>query len=155
MLATLLSFSGFAQEAILTSGGDASSTTGTVSYSVGQMVYTTNTGTTGTVAQGVQQPYEISVAIAIENTDDILLDFKVYPNPVRDILRLKTGERNIENIYYQLLDVKGNLLQNGKIRDAETLINMSGFPSATYLLKVICTGDSASQEMKLFKIIKR
>ena len=144
-----------AQEAILTTGGDASSTTGSVSYSVGQIVYTTNTGATGSVAQGVQQPYEISISTAIKNTKDILLDFKAYPNPVRDNLRLRTGNRNFDNLYYQLLDIKGNLLKQEKISDSETLINMSGFPSATYLLKVIYTKDSSSQEMKLFKIIKR
>ncbi len=46
-----------AQEATLASGGNATGSGGSVSYSVGQVVYTTNIGTTGSVAQGVQQAY--------------------------------------------------------------------------------------------------
>ena len=37
------------------SGGDATGSGGSVAYSVGQIVYTTSTGTTGSVAQGVEQ----------------------------------------------------------------------------------------------------
>lgn len=48
-----------AQESVNATGGNASGSGGSASYSVGQVVYTTNTGTNGTVAQGVQQPFEI------------------------------------------------------------------------------------------------
>ena len=58
----------YAQEAIPTSGGDASSNKGSVSYSVGQIVYSSNTATNGTVTQGVQQAYEIYVTTGIEET---------------------------------------------------------------------------------------
>jgi hypothetical protein len=44
-----------AQESVNGSGGDATGTGGTSSYSIGQVVYTTATGTNGSVAQGVQQ----------------------------------------------------------------------------------------------------
>ena len=50
-----------AQQAITATGGNASGSGGTVAYSVGQIIYATNTGTTGSVAQGVHQPYEISI----------------------------------------------------------------------------------------------
>lgn len=57
-----------AQEATNTTGGDASGSDGTVSYSVGQVVYTTNTEPTGSVAQGAQQPYEIFITAGIGET---------------------------------------------------------------------------------------
>ncbi|MCP4553263.1 MAG: T9SS C-terminal target domain-containing protein, partial [Bacteroidetes bacterium] len=41
-----------------TSGGEASGSGGAVSYSVGQVVCQTYSGTNGSVAEGVQQPYE-------------------------------------------------------------------------------------------------
>ena len=44
-----------AQQATTATGGNASGSGGTVAYSVGQIVYTTNTGSTGSVAQGMQQ----------------------------------------------------------------------------------------------------
>jgi len=49
-----------AQEATTTAGGEASGSGGYASYTVGQVVYTTKTGTNGnSVIEGVQQPYEI------------------------------------------------------------------------------------------------
>jgi hypothetical protein len=45
-----------------------------------------NAGTNGTAAQGVQQPYEISVVTAIEKALDILLEMVVYPNPATDFV---------------------------------------------------------------------
>ena len=46
-----------AQEAVITVGGDASSSDGTVAYSIGQIVYTTIIGTNGSVAQGVSKGF--------------------------------------------------------------------------------------------------
>jgi len=69
-LAFLLSFSVNAQtshQVLSASGGDASGSGGSVAYSVGQIVYTTSTGTTGSVAQGVEQAYEIS-SVGIKET---------------------------------------------------------------------------------------
>jgi len=61
-----------AQESVNATGGNALGNGGTASYSVGQMIYTTNTGTGGnTVAQGVQQPFEISVVTGIEEAQGI------------------------------------------------------------------------------------
>ena len=57
-----------AQETIPAIGGNASGSGGSVSYSVGQAVYTTNTGTNGSVPQGVQQPFEISVETGNETS---------------------------------------------------------------------------------------
>ena len=73
-----------AQNTIPSSGGNASGSGGTVSYSIGQIVYTTNTGTNGTVAQGTQQPFEISVVTGIEEALNITLQCSVYPNPATE-----------------------------------------------------------------------
>lgn len=54
-----------AQEAIPASGGNATGSGGSVSYSVGQVEYSSNTGSGGSVAAGVQQPYEISVVTGL------------------------------------------------------------------------------------------
>ena len=75
-----------AQNAIPASGANGSGAGGTISYTVGQVVYTTSTGTMGSVAQGVQQPYEISVVTSLEEAKDFSLEFVVYPNPATDFL---------------------------------------------------------------------
>ncbi|MEJ5266144.1 MAG: hypothetical protein WHT29_12590, partial [Bacteroidales bacterium] len=78
-----------AQESVNATGGNAFGSGGSVSYSVGQVVYTTNSGTNGSVAQGVQQPYEISVVTGLEEAKGINLSVSAYPNPTTDYLTLR------------------------------------------------------------------
>jgi hypothetical protein len=131
-------------------GGDASGTGGTVSYSAGQVFYTDARGSSGSIAPGVQQPYEISVVTAIEHTEDISLVIEAFPNPTNSILLLKISGNRTEPMSYQLFDLFGKLLQCERIADTATPINMSNLARASYLLRVI----SDKKEIKIFKIIK-
>ena len=143
-----------AQTAVPATGGNASGSGGSVSYSVGQIVYTTNTGTNGSVAQGVQQPFEISVVTAIEDAAVINLNYSAYPNPTTDFLTLKIDAStmlNIQSLSYQLFDINGKLLETKKLEDNQTSIVTSNLTPATYFLKVI---DNNIKEIKTFKIIK-
>ena len=139
-----------AQTSVNATGGDASGGGGSVSYSVGQVVYTTHTGTSGSVAEGVQQPYEISVVTGLEEAQSINLSVTAYPNPTTDYLTLRIDEFEISNLSFQLYDMNGKLLQNEKISGNQTSIVMSNLLPATYFVKVI----RGNKEVKTFKIIK-
>ena len=138
-----------AQETIPATGGNASGSGGTASYSVGQVVYTTNTGANGSVAQGVQQPFEISVVTGIEQTA-INLAISAYPNPTTDFLLLKVESEKLKDLSYQLYDLNGRLLESKKVTGNETSIAMSNLVPATYFVKV----TEGNKEVKTFKIIK-
>ena len=140
-----------AQEAVVTSGGEASSTTGSVSYSVGQVVFTTITGTNGSVNQGVQQPYEIFVATAIPEAAGVDLKMSAYPNPVKDHLTLKISGYESYDLYFRLFDLNGKLLKIKKITSPEIEVMMQNMQPGVYFLKV--TDDK--KEIKVFKIIKK
>jgi len=142
-----------AQETIPASGGNATGSGGTVSFSVGQVVYTTNTGTNGSVAQGVQQPYEISIVTGLETVNGITLECSVYPNPAIDLLNLKIDaptSLSLQSMSYQLFDINGKPLEYRKITDVVTSIKMSGLPMAAYYLKL----SENNTVVKTFKIIK-
>ncbi|OIP02538.1 MAG: hypothetical protein AUJ98_01050 [Bacteroidetes bacterium CG2_30_33_31] len=142
-----------AQENVNSTGGNAAGSGGSASYSVGQVEYTYNTGTNGSVAQGVQQPYEISVVIGFDEAKEINLLVSAYPNPTTDDLLLKVDSSSIlpiQSMEYQLYDMNGKLLQITKISSNLTSIAMNSLKSATYFLKVIAN----DKEVKTFKIIK-
>ena len=139
-----------AQNAIPATGGNASGSGGSVSYSIGQIVYTKNAGTNGTAAQGVQQPYEISVVTAIEKALDISLEMVVYPNPATDFIKLKISNYDLQNLRYQLYDINGSLLLDNKVESNETSIIMSNYLPSTYFLKI----SDKNKVVKTFKIIK-
>jgi len=147
----------YAQESFIATGGNASGGGGSASYSVGQVVYTTNTGTNGSATHGVQQPYEISVITAIEEAKGINLSVLAYPNPTTDYLTLEVKDFELSNIHFQLYDMNGKLLQSEKITGNQTSIVMSNLVPATYFLKVIVKtqGIASQQEVKTFRVIKK
>jgi hypothetical protein len=139
----------YAQQAAAATGGDASGSGGNVAYSIGQVVYTTSTGSTGSVAQGVQQPYEISIALGVEN-QSINLAMVAYPNPTTDYLTLSVSNLELSTLNFQLFDMSGKLIENRKITSAAETIRMENLPSASYFLKV----TNNNNDVKTFKIIK-
>ncbi len=139
-----------AQTSFNSTGKNTSGSDGSVSYSVGQVVYTSSTGINGSVSQGVQQPYEISVVTAIEKTKGINLSVTAYPNPTTDFLQLKIENEEIKDLSFQLYDLQGKLLRSEKIISNQSSINMGNLISSTYFVKVI----SGNKTIKEFKIIK-
>jgi hypothetical protein len=138
-----------AQESANASGGDATGTGGTSSYSIGQVVYTTATGTNGSLAQGVQQPYEIST-VGIKETA-LNISLTAFPNPTTDNLTLQISDYNNEKLSYQLFDMQGKQLRNGQIVAQQTQINMSSFPKATYFVNVVTQENKKVQSFKILK----
>lgn len=147
----LLSHSGLkAQEVLTTSGGEAVGSGGTVSYTIGQTLYTTHTSSDGTIAYGVQQPYEISVVSGIEEAKNITLSMVAYPNPTHDQLILSYEGYQGENLTYYIYDLSGKLLETGKLTSNKTTIQMGSNPPALYLLRIY----NKQVEAKVFRIIK-
>jgi len=140
-----------AQEAYPGAGGDAMGSGGSASYSVGQVFYLANTGTDEySVAEGVQQAYEISVVTGFDDNSSIELSCKVYPNPTTDILILEVIGHDSKKMSYQLFNLSGAIMQGKKMYDAKTDISMASYVRGAYFLKVIYD----QKEIKTFKIIK-
>ena len=140
-----------AQETLPATGGNGIGSGGSVSYTVGQIFYSTISGTNGSVVQGVQQPYEISVVTALKNTEELNLECLVYPNPTNGLTKLVFKSPDYENLIFRLYDFNGVLLQVKKVESMETDISLDNLSSSIYLLKVI----KNNLEVKVFKIVKR
>ena len=138
-----------AQQATNASGGDATGSGGTLAYSVGQVVYTTNTGSTGSVAQGVQQSYIFST-LGIEETA-LNISLTAFPNPTTENITLQISDYNNEKLLYQLFDMQGKQLSNGQIVAQQTQLNMNSLPAATYFVNVV---NQENKIVQSFKIIK-
>ena len=130
------------------SGGDATGSGGSVAYSVGQIVYTTSTGTTGSVAQGVEQAYEI-YSVGIKETS-LNISLSVFPNPTSDFLTLKVEDYNDETLSFDLLDEQGKLILSEQITNQETQVAMSTLARGSYFINIVQT----NKKIQTFKIIK-
>lgn len=153
-----------AQQTTTSSGGNASGKGGSAAYSIGQIVYTTNTASGGTVSQGVQQPYEISVVSGIEE-QGIDLSYTAYPNPTTANVVLKIDATSVEtrhalSLQYIVSDINGKQISQQPISGNQTIIPMEQLPAGTYFISIVQTHGSASQtssttHLKTFKIIKQ
>ncbi len=140
----------YSQETIPSSGGDAIGSGGSSSYTVGQLVYTTNTDATGTVSQGVQQSIELFVLSNPELTT-VSLKAVTYPNPTTDYVVLTLTDSSLTNLSFALFDIQGRVVSKGLVSQESTYISMRNFASGTYILKV----NQNNKELKTFKIIKK
>ena len=137
-----------AQEVNSSSGGNATGNGGTASYTVGQVTYTSSSGTNGSVSAGVQQAYTITTTTGVNETN-FNLEASVYPNPTTDLLVLSVNELK-EDFKYQVLDMAGKLMTNGKIANTKTQLDFSSFAAGTYVIKI----STNQNEIKTFQVVK-
>jgi hypothetical protein len=140
-----------AQQTILSANSNATGSEGTVSYSVGQVAFLTKTGVSGTITEGIQQPFEIFYMTGIEEEKGITLDCILYPNPANGYVKLKIENHEVKNLSYQLYNMSGLVLQDQKIESQETTIHVDELLKSTYLLKV----TENNKALKTFLIIKK
>ena len=106
----------FAQGIPVAAGGDAKGIGGTVNYSVGEVVYTTNKSASGVVIQGIQQGYTISelpisllqFTATIANKSQVLLTWETSSEHNNHYFEV---ERSINGVSFGKIltvDSKGN-----------------------------------------------
>lgn len=138
-----------AQESANVSGGNATGSGGTVAYSVGQIAYTTNTGSSGSMAQGVQHAYEIFIVNTKET--ELSISLTAFPNPTVDNLTLQISNYRNEKLSFQIFNLQGKLVNKGQIAAQQTQIAMDNLLPATYFLNVV---NQKNQKIQSFKIVK-
>ena len=77
----------------------------------------------------------------------VLNQIKLYPNPVTDMLTITTTDMMTNVI---VSDMLGRILSTRALNETETKVDMSNYPTGTYLVQV-----SIDNAMKTFKVIKR
>ncbi len=142
-----------AQSAIVPVGGDASSSSGSVSYTVGQIAVQTTTSSGGSVsvAEGVQHPYEI-MTVGVDDYPQIALDAVVYPNPTENLaqLRLNGFEVPADGLHATLYDAGGKRLQTIPVTDDLTTFQIGQYATGTYFLEL----RDGKRILKTFKVVR-
>ena len=132
-----------------TLGGVITGSGGTVSQSLGQLVYTSEESASGSMAQGIQRPYRLA-SVEIKPLAPAL-NFSVLPNPTDGDLLLRLSDKPEENPVYKVTDLQGRELLDGPVSFPETQIRLSGFASGTYLIQI---RDKQNKPLQTLQIIK-
>ncbi len=75
-----------------------------------------------------------SMVTALPAIDKV--DFKVYPNPVSDVLHVSLDNPNIGHTYLRLTDAFGKLYWRGSHTTNEIIIPVSHYPGGVYILEL-------------------
>ncbi|MBR1834164.1 MAG: T9SS type A sorting domain-containing protein [Bacteroidales bacterium] len=158
VLAILLGWTGSlqAQQAITCFGGDVTGSTGSVSFSGGEVAVKTATARAITVVdvtesftEGVQQPFTERDR-AHQGIDQLAVGMTIYPNPTTDNVVLECDE-SAGQLTYTLYGTNGQVLQKGIYKGGQHQIEMEQYGAGNYMLQ-IATTDNA--KMNVYKIIK-
>lgn len=140
----------YPQSSINAGGGGVTNSVGSISFSIGQLVNSITSKTSGTLITGIQLPYEILVISGIENSF-IDLQIKAFPNPATDNLIIETDLSFLTSeIFYTLIDGSGKVIINNPLVNSITTISVNNLISGVYFLHI----RQGSQLIKSFKIIK-
>lgn len=137
---------------INSSGNDATGSSGTVAYSIGQVFYTYIGVSVYNVAQGIQHEEKKETLDTIEEVKP-KIDISVYPNPTTDFVNINIEGFELGNELgtYQLYDFQGRLLKQNTIEENETQVSLNNLRSSIYILRVYVD----KKVLKTFKIIKK
>ncbi len=138
-------------DTIIAYGNDTTGSSGSVTYSIGQVYYTSIEESEYNVVQGIQHQ-ETYNSLDTQDVIEPKTEISIYPNPTTDFVNINMEGYELENGLrsYQLYDFQGRLLKQNTINQNETQVNLSDLSSSIYLLQVYVDNKA----LKTFKIIK-
>ena len=137
----------WAQESLNAGGAYGSASTGSTSYSIGQLHFEYAESPSGSVFPGVQQPIEIyKLGVGTEHKRSV----GIFPNPAGSFIHLVLGGQVSRQLKYLLYDLSGKLLAESTITQQQMQISLEAFPTGTYILTV----QDKQTQLQNFKIIK-
>ena len=138
-----------AQE-VISSGGETQSASGyEISWTIGEPVIETFTGSTNILTQGFHQS-KLTVTPITEFLNS-RIELKVFPNPTSDFVLIQFNEL-VENSGYTLFNLTGKVLESELLTSTSTKLDLKNYASGQYILKLT---KNSTQPLQTFKIIKR
>ncbi|KAF2328718.1 T9SS type A sorting domain-containing protein [Flavobacterium ginsenosidimutans] len=140
-------------ETIITSGNNASGSSGTVTYSIGQVFYTyIGTEPVFNVAQGIQHQENDETLGNPEIEEPAKAEMFVFPNPTSDFVNISMTGLELQSAHrsYRLYDIQARLLKQNTISQDETQVSLANLTPSVYILVVYVD----NKKLKSFKIIK-
>ena len=144
-----------AQAGFVTTGVEASGSTGSISASVGQLMVGTDQAkataaqrVTASLNEGLQQTSSVEELSGHLGADGLPL-FTVYPNPTTDGISIRPSQYD-STYRFALYTVDGRVLQEGEISDIEYYLPMGSYPSGSYILTIV--GNNAENKYRIVKI---
>ncbi|MDC0257770.1 T9SS type A sorting domain-containing protein [Crocinitomicaceae bacterium] len=148
---TLVLFSLFAslavtaQEVVSTQGDSYSNASGSVDFTIGEVVINTGTDGTNDITQGFHQTNWNFVGLEDHAPS---YEATIFPNPTSEVLNIRTS--TFENVTYTLYDAQGKLVFQDILSAKQTPIQVSQLAPGNYSIIL----NNETQNLKTFKLVK-
>ena len=135
-----------AQEVVSTLGDSYSNASGSIDFTIGEVIINTGTDGTNDLTQGFHQTNWNFVGL-----EDHAPSYEaiIFPNPTSEVLNIRTS--TFENVTYTLYDAQGKLILQDKLSAEQTPIQVSQLAPGSYSI----TLNNQTQNLKTFKLIKQ
>ena len=144
--AIALSLQLFGQEVVSTQGDSYTNTSGSIDFTIGEVVINTETDGTNDITQGFHQTNWYF--LGVENYTPSY-EATIFPNPTSEVLNIKTSK--FEKVTFTLYDAQGKLILQGILSAEQTPINVSHLSPGSYSIAL----NNGTQNLKTFKLMKQ
>ena len=144
LLFLIISQGAYTQSIVSNAGEEFSSSSGRLSWTLGEAVIETVSSTSNILTQGFQQDY-LNILNVPEHFN--LDDLNIYPNPTRDVLYISSKD----HLQICILSTDGKELQLPvEVLNGNYMINTSALSSGMYHLNIL--KENQTIEFKLIKL---
>ena len=134
-----------AQEVVSTQGDSYSNGSGSIDFTLGELIIATGTDGTNDITQGFHQTNWNFTGLKDHSPS---YEATIFPNPTSEVLNIRTSA--FENVTYTLYDAQGKLVMQNILSAEQTPIQVSQLAPGSYFL----TLNNDTQNLKTFKLIK-
>ncbi|MEZ7942122.1 MAG: T9SS type A sorting domain-containing protein [Flavobacteriales bacterium] len=145
LLSLLTTLGILSQEVVSTQGDSYSNASGSIDFTIGEVITATGTNGVSDITQGFHQ-----TNLNVLGVDDHFPSYEaiIFPNPTEDILNIRTSM--FEDVTYTLYDAQGKLVMQNKLVAEQTPIQLVHLAAGGYSLVL----NNSTQKLKTFRLIK-
>lgn len=147
--ACCLCFYGMAQESVVSSGDYHSNTSGSISWTVGEVSTETYQGSSAILTQGQQQHYYDFTSVEEQSSD---FNFSAYPNPVSDVMNIQVDNYQEGSLEIALYSLEGKLLLKERMDNSIHQIYLNQFEASNYIVTISNNSGQVIHKFQLTKI---
>ena len=144
--ALTLSLNSLGQEVVSTQGDSYTNASGSIDFTIGEVVINTVTDGTNDLTQGFHQTNWNFLGV---DNHEQNFEATVYPNPMGTELYIQT--ENFEFVSYIIYDAAGRIVAENKLNALQTGIDVSTFAPSSYSLVLL---NENQEKVKTFKLVK-
>lgn len=137
------------QAGLSAGGGNASSTGASVSFTIGQLDFVSQSNNNGSFNQGVQQPFEWFTIVSIDEATSID-GLSIFPNPTRGeiFVNLNTAK---DKVVVRVYDALGKFIFSQTLNNPQNRMELGALANGAYYIHFNSENGLQNEVIKVIK----